>query len=34
MAAEHRLGSAWGETDVCANRYHEDAYASNLGRWP
>ena len=28
------LGSAWGETDVCANRYHEHAYGSNHRRWP
>lgn len=33
MAAEHRFGLGLGETDVCANRYHEHAYASNLGRW-
>jgi hypothetical protein len=23
------LVSAWGETDVCANRYHEHPYISN-----
>ena len=29
-AAGYRLVSAWGETDVGANRYHEPAHSSNL----
>jgi len=31
MAPSTGLVSAWGETDVCTNRYHEHPYASNLG---
>jgi hypothetical protein len=32
MPSSTGLVSVWGETDVCANRYHERQHDSNLSR--